>query len=119
MQTTNEKKYVPEPRIVTGWHYELKCLNCGTDFHAKRISAKFCSDTCRVMHHFKNKKENLEEKIYFKTKYDLRDHLKKEFKFNLPDVPISKKEAKKVILKNAPYSIVRTSHKEYTLQKVV
>lgn len=121
-------KYVSEPRVVTGWHYEAKCLNCNTDFHAKRITAKFCSDTCRVMYHFKKingklvekkpvEKKPIEKPLYFKTKYDLREFLRKEHKFNLSEAVISKKEPKTIKINGEKWQIKRISHREHELYK--
>jgi len=73
------------------------------------------------MYHNKNKKEGVgssNEKIYFKSKLDLRSYLWREFKYRLSEGVIAKTTEKKVIIKNNLYSICRTSQYEYTLQKV-
>lgn len=129
-------KYVPEPRTVTGWHYEAKCLNCETDFHAKRITAKYCSDTCRVMYYFKKKngklpdsdpikkkaknKTNIEPKgepTFFKTKADLRSYLYSEYRYKLSDLVIKKETPRLIKAKGKTLVIKRLSHLEYNLYK--
>lgn len=68
-------KYVSIPKKVEGWHYEAKCEFCGQAFEAKRSTAKFCSDTCRTMSHYKKetpkatgKTKKPKEILNFKTK---------------------------------------------------
>lgn len=129
-------KYVSEPRTVTGWHYETKCLNCDVDYHAKRSTSKFCSDTCRIFYHIKKKnglladKKPIEKKppketkqttpvpMYFKTKYLLREYLLKEHKFHLGDTQIGYNPPKVIKIKGEKWEIKRTSHREYTLNKI-
>ncbi len=33
------------------------CLHCGKEFHSKRVDAKFCSTSCRVIHNRKQKRK--------------------------------------------------------------
>ena len=41
-------------------NYEIICGYCGTTFQAKRSSAKFCSDNCRVRNHQEKAKQSIQ-----------------------------------------------------------
>ena len=129
-------KYVSEPRTVTGWHYETKCLNCDVDYHAKRSTSKFCSDTCRIFYHIKKKngllvdKKPIEKKqpkqttptppapVHFNKRYLLTEYLLKEHKFHLGETPIKRNPPKVINIRGQKWEIKRTSHMEYTLNKI-
>lgn len=36
----------------------MKCLNCSKEFHPKKETRKYCSDSCRVMYNRKHGKKN-------------------------------------------------------------
>jgi len=59
------------------------CENCGKDFQAKRVTAKFCSDACRVKAHRKAKEREIEPlfDIAANALYELGKHTEGEFSF--------------------------------------
>jgi len=48
----------------------IKCLNCEDEFEPKRTTAKYCSDSCRVMYHRKWGKKNLVTKLDMQILYN-------------------------------------------------
>lgn len=111
---TKEPKYIPEPKkVISGWYFEIKCNHCGTMFQAKRRHAKYCSDTCRIMHHYENsKKEVKNETQYFTSKYDLMKYFK-SLGHNIGDGVIKKLQPKEIEIKGKKYTIKRTGHSTY------
>ena len=134
MNVMEGKKYVSSPRIVTGWHYEAKCLNCGVVYHAKKSSAKFCSDTCRVMYFHNGKKGVVKTKEPSVTvvkpdekplefgKYDLYEYVLQKYDYNLGygvgNRIVPRNGELKINTKNGTTLMIkRISHSKYLLSK--
>jgi hypothetical protein len=48
----------------------IKCLYCEEEFEPKRETAKYCSDSCRVMYNRKYGKKNVVTKFQMQTLYN-------------------------------------------------
>jgi hypothetical protein len=48
----------------------IKCLYCEDEFEPKRETAKYCSDSCRVMYNRKHGKKNAVTKFQMQTLYN-------------------------------------------------
>lgn len=59
------------------------CQQCGKDFQAQRVTAKFCSDVCRVKSHRKAKEQTIEPLFNAAADalYELGKHTEGEFSF--------------------------------------
>ena len=108
-------KYVPNPKQVDGWHYEMKCLHCGSKFQAKRRTAKYCSNTCRSMAFNLKDKPKPNEKILCNTKADMSQYFVKNGVkgFSYEGFFLSPGESKE---KNG-YRVTRTG-KTYQIEKI-
>jgi len=48
----------------------MKCLNCQKDFSPKKATAKYCSDSCRVMYNRKNGKKKAVTSVQMQALYN-------------------------------------------------
>ena len=84
-----------------------KCLNesCKKEYESKRLTSKFCSTSCRVIHHRKvgkQKNSGLSEKYMIKAIYNKMMEIGSDVKINEVSKPIvyeSKKENEKILSK--------------------
>ena len=83
-----------------------KCLNesCKKEYESKRLTSKFCSISCRVIHHRKvgkQKNSGLSEKYMIKAIYNKMMEIGSDVKINEVSKPIvyeSKKETSQTII---------------------
>ncbi|MEY2702606.1 MAG: hypothetical protein RLY43_1242 [Bacteroidota bacterium] len=49
---------------------QKECIHCKAKFEAKKNTAKFCSDSCRVMYN-RNSRENKEKRLSLSDRVDM------------------------------------------------
>lgn len=105
--------------------HEGVCTSCGITFFSKRPETIYCSNLCRTHAYIernKNKKPSEVKKkkseiLYFNSKYELTNHMKKlGYKKDLYSWTWKIHERSYVCIGLQKYFIERLSHKEYTLE---
>jgi len=104
--------------------YEKTCTSCGVTFYAKRPSAIYCSDLCRVHAYLLRKKEKesvkMKKKIFY-SKNEIENELLrlsgKKMNINIEFYTFPEKRYKEITINNRQYTVYRIGRSQYCLKE--